>query len=322
MARFLVTGGCGFIGSHLVESLLADGHGVVVLDDLSSGTRDNVPDQTEIIVGDVRSAESVRGAMRGVDGCFHLAAVASLQQSFEDWPGTSATNLGGTVNVLDAARRLKTGRPVPVVYASSAAVYGDNPDLPLRETASTRPLSAYGADKRACELHGHVAGHLHGVPNVGLRFFNVYGPRQDPSSPYSGVISIFADRLRKHEPLAVFGDGEQTRDFIFVADVVRHLRAAMQRADTSAAVYNVCAGTATSINDLARRMAAIIGNSPDIRHQAARPGDIRASIGDPSRARETLGVSSEVALTDGLCTTLRWLQGTALGGVRLMAAGH
>ncbi len=179
MSRYLVTGGAGFIGSHLVESLLAEGHVARVLDDLSTGQRENLPPAAELILGDVADPATTSAAMAGMDGCFHLAAIASVARAAEDWPGTHRVNLGGTVAVLDAAR----ARRVPVVFASSAAVYGDCADRPLTEAAPTHPLSAYGADKLGSELHAAVATGVFGVPTVGLRFFNVFGPRQDPDSP-------------------------------------------------------------------------------------------------------------------------------------------
>ena len=180
MAHYLVTGGCGFIGSHLVDALIAARHRVRILDDLSSGKRGNVPAAAEVTIGDVADPAAVRDAMSGIDGCFHLAAIASVARSNVDWLGTHRVNLAGAITVLDAARARRT----PVVYASSAAVYGDNPNVPLTEDAVTRPLTAYGADKLGCELHGRVAWHVHRVPNTGVRLFNVYGPRQDPNSPY------------------------------------------------------------------------------------------------------------------------------------------
>jgi UDP-glucose 4-epimerase len=174
---YLVTGGCGFIGSHLADSLVADGHGVRILDDLSTGKRENAPAGAEIIIGDVADAATVTAAGAGVDGIFHLAAIASVQKSNDDWAGTHRVNLTGKINVFDAAREAAGGNPVPVVYVSSAAVYGDNPDVPLSEEAETRPLTAYGADKLGCELHARVAHQVHKVPVAGIRFFNIYGPR-------------------------------------------------------------------------------------------------------------------------------------------------
>lgn len=300
MATYLVTGGCGFIGSHLADALVAEGHSVRILDDLSTGKRANAPREAEVIVGDVADAKLVREALSGCAGCFHLAAVASVQRGNEDWLGTHAANLTGTIAVLDAARAAK----LPVVYASSAAVYGDNSELPLRESAATRPLSAYGADKLGSELHARVATLVHGVPTVGFRFFNVYGPRQDPSSPYSGVISIFVDRLKAGREVVFFGDGGQSRDFVFVADVVRHLLAGMRRQPAPPSVFNVCTGKATTIRQLAETIADICGVELKIVMQPARPGDIRASLGDPAAATAALGVKAETALADGLRHTL------------------
>lgn len=180
MAHWLVTGGCGFIGSHLCDALAARGDAVTILDDMSTGKRENAPAEAEIVEGDVADAALVRRLMAKADGCFHLAAVASVQRCTEEWVTSHRTNLTGAITVFDAARQAG-GRPV--IYASSAAVYGDNPDVPLDEDARTRPLSAYGADKLGCELHGRVAFGVHGVPNTGFRFFNVFGPRQDPKSP-------------------------------------------------------------------------------------------------------------------------------------------
>ncbi|QCG89528.1 NAD-dependent epimerase/dehydratase family protein [Azospirillum sp. TSH100] len=312
MARYLVTGGCGFIGSHLIERLLAAGHEVRVLDDLSTGKRENLPDGVPVTIGDVADAEVVRAAMsgedgKGVDGCFHLAAVASVDRSREAWLETHHANLSGTIAVFDAARHANPAGPVPVIYASSAAVYGDNPDMPLSEDAATRPLSAYGADKLGCELHARVADGVHGVPTAGFRFFNVYGPRQDPKSPYSGVISIFAGRIARGEPITVNGDGEQVRDFIFVKDLVRYLTAAMGHPQPGAPVYNVCTGRPTSVNRLAEVLAELSGRPLDRRYGPARPGDIRMSIGDPTRLIAAFGMSCDTPLEDGLRQTLAWL---------------
>jgi UDP-glucose 4-epimerase len=307
MARYLVTGGCGFIGSHLIERLLAAGHAVRVLDDLSTGKRENLPDGVPVTVGDVADEALVRDLMAGMDGCFHLAAVASVQRSQEEWLATNRANLVGTIAVFDAARKAKDGRPVPVVYASSAAVYGDNPDTPLNEDAATRPLSAYGADKLACELHARVADGVHGVPTTGFRFFNVYGPRQDPKSPYSGVISIFAGRIARGEPITIHGDGEQVRDFVYVKDLVRYLTAAMDAPRAGAPVFNVCTGKPTSVNRLAAVLADLSGRTPDVSHGPARAGDIRVSIGDPARLVGAFGMACGTDLVDGLRDTLAWL---------------
>jgi len=304
MSTWLVTGGCGFIGSHLVEALLARGDRVRVLDDLSTGKRENIPRVVDLRVGSVTDTEMLEAALEGTAGCFHLAAVASVQRCIEDWIGSHRVNLTGTIAVLQSAARARQP-PLPVVYASSAAVYGDNPALPLNETAATRPLSSYGVDKLAAELHAAVAWSIHGVPSVGLRFFNVYGHRQDPASPYSGVISIFTGRVAQGRDIEVFGDGEQTRDFVFVADTVAHLLAAMEKLTSGARVLNVCTGRATSILQLATIVRQLSGKSCRIQHRSARTGDIRASLGDPTNAIEFLGLRAETGLAEGLSQTAR-----------------
>ena len=308
MARYLVTGGAGFIGSHLVEALLARGHAVRVLDDLSTGRAENLPSDCALVRGDVADPEAVRRAMHGVAGCFHLAAIASVVRANEDWLGTNRVNLAGTITVLDEARRLGG---LPVAYASSAAVYGKVDDV-AHEALAPAPLTAYGADKLGSELHGRVARLVHGVPTLGLRFFNVYGPRQDPSSQYSGVISIFADAIRSGRPVRIHGDGQQSRDFIFVADVVAHLLAAMVRLgageDEEArglpaalpAALNVCTGQETAVLDLAQLVGEACGRSPGIMHGPARPGDIPRSVGSPALATACLGVQARVTLREGL----------------------
>ena len=316
-STYLVTGGAGFIGSHLCDALVADGHAVRVLDDLSTGKRTNLPPGVELIEGDIADPDAVQAAVAGVNGCFHLAAIASVARGVDDWLGTHRANLTGTITLFDIVRR--EPRQVPVVYASSAAVYGDCADLPIAETAPKRPLSAYGADKYGCELHALVASHVHSVPTIGLRFFNVYGPRQDPRSPYSGVISIFCERLRRGAPVEVFGDGLQTRDFIAVADVVAALRAAQRLAQgdaqrpvpaprpLDAPVFNVCTGSATSIAELAHTIAEIVGAAADIRHAPPRAGEIRHSVGAADLSRRMLGLAPPVALRDGLRRVLDWL---------------
>jgi UDP-glucose 4-epimerase len=305
VALYLVTGGCGFIGSHLCEALLAHGHAVRILDDLSTGKLENKPAAAELLRGDVADVGLAARAMAGVDGCFHLAAVASVERGNQDWLGAHRTNLTGAITIFDAARRARAdGAKAPVVYASSAAVYGDNPQIPLAESAVAQPLSAYGADKLGCELHARVATHVHGVPTAGMRFFNVFGPRQDPKSPYTGVISIFCDRLRAGSGIRIDGDGEQTRDFIYVGDAVAALMAALKGMNDDSPVFNICTGRATSILALAQTVAELCGRAPEIAFAAPRIGDIRASLGDPQRARERLGFGAQVSLRDGLARTL------------------
>ncbi|MEI6557143.1 MAG: NAD-dependent epimerase/dehydratase family protein [Rhodospirillaceae bacterium] len=308
MARYLVTGGCGFIGSHLVERLLADGHEVTVLDDLSTGKSDHLAEAAALIFGDVADPQAVADAMAGQDGCFHLAAIASVERSRDDWARTHQVNLGGTINVFDAARRV-ADEPVPVVFASSAAIYGDNPAVPLAEDAEPRPLTAYCVDKLAGEHYARVADRIHGVPVTGFRFFNVYGPRQHPASPYSGVISLFAARIRRGEPVTVFGDGELVRDFVYVGDVIQYLTAAMAQPMPGAPVFNVCTGTATSLNDLARLVAELLGTDTGLQSAPPPPeGDIRVSVGDPRRLMAEFGFACDTSLRDGLRKTLKGLE--------------
>ncbi len=305
MSTFLVTGGAGFIGSHLCDALIARGDSVRVLDDLSTGHRSNLPRAATLIEGSVTDPTIVTRAMIGVDGCFHLAAIASVEKGITDWLGTHQANLTGTITVFDAIRR--QGSHIPVVYASSAAVYGDAASIPIAETEPRAPLSAYGADKYGCELHARVASHVHGIPAVGLRFFNVYGPRQDPKSPYSGVISIFCERITANEPVNVFGDGQQTRDFIYVTDVIAALLASLALRPADAPVFNVCTGVPTSVDALAHLIAERAGKPIQARVQPARAGDIRQSLGMSTRADAVLGLSAKVPLRTGLDHVLAWL---------------
>jgi UDP-glucose 4-epimerase len=302
MARYVVTGGAGFIGSHLVDSLLRGGHHVRVVDDLSTGRRENLNRRAELIEGDIADAALMHSAMQGATGCFHLAAIASVAHCNLDWLETHRTNMFGTVSVMQAAQRHGN---VPVVYASSAAIYGEQHVLPISEACQPAPRSSYGADKLGAELQANAANIVHGLPSLGLRFFNVYGPRQDPASPYSGVISLFADRLARGQELTINGDGGQSRDFIFVGDIVRFLVAGMEVASRTgqAHVVNACTGRATTVRDLVWLLADVIGARPRIQHGPARPGDIRSSLGDSDRAARLLGTRAQVMLRDGLMQT-------------------
>ena len=303
MAHYLVTGGAGFIGSHLVDALLAAGHRVRVLDDLSTGRRANLDGDAELIVGDVANPAAVRAAAVGVDGCFHLAAVASVARANEDWLGTHRVNLGGTIAVLDASR---AAGGFPVVYASSAAVYGSASGV-AAESLLPAPLSAYGADKLGSELHARAGFAVHGVPSVGFRFFNVYGPRQDPHSPYSGVISLFAAALAAGRSVTVHGDGLQSRDFVYVRDIVAFLMAGMRYASATpeAVVVNACTGRETSVRGLAEVLAGLLQARPTVLSGPARPGDVRRSVGCPQRAAALLRVSARTNLATGLEATLQ-----------------
>jgi UDP-glucose 4-epimerase len=304
MSIWLVTGGAGFIGSHLCDALVGRGDTVRVLDDLSTGFRANLPPGVTLIQGDVADPVTVADAIEGVNGCFHLAAIASVEKGVTDWLGTHRVNLTGTITVFDAIRR--QGSRIPVVYASSAAVYGDAATVPIAETEPCRPLSAYGADKYGCELHARTASHVHGIPTVGLRLFNVYGPRQDPKSPYSGVISIFIDRIAAGRPIGIFGDGEQTRDFVYVADVVAALLAAMALKPSDALVFNVCTGIPTSVGALARLIAVLTDQVLQIEMKPPRTGEIRHSLGIPASGDRVLGLPARRCLRDGLAEVLAW----------------
>lgn len=304
MARYLVTGGAGFIGSHLVESLIDDGHTVRVLDDLSSGCCDNIAEGAEFIKGDIADPDIVGAAFGGIEGCFHLAAIASVERCNRDWLRTHQVNLTGTINVLNAARQLRKFAEVPVVYASTAAVYGKCGPEPSEEHGCAAPLSAYGADKRACELHARAAGLTHGLRTAGLRFFNVYGPRQDSRSPYSGVIAIFLDRLQRGEPVEIFGDGKQVRDFTFIGDAVSALKRAMPAARASAPLFNVCTGKGTTVRRLAEIIAGLCQTELVAFYRPARCAEVPVSIGDPRWAGEELGFRTRVNLLEGLELTL------------------
>ena len=274
-----------------------------MLDDLSSGRIENLATGARLIRGDVTDAAALRRAMEGVDGCFHLAAIASVELCRREWMRTHAVNLGGTIRVLEAAR----DAAVPVVYASSAAVYGDQARLPISEDALPRPLSSYGADKLGSELHARAGGAMHGIRSCGLRFFNVFGPRQDPRSPYSGVISIFAAAIAEGRPVIIHGDGGQTRDFIHVSDVVGALFAGLRAAGTDAPVFNVCTGRPTSILDLVATIGGIAGRGAVVTPGPARLGEIRHSYGDPGAMRAALGVGEPLALREGLASLLDWI---------------
>lgn len=304
--HYLVTGGCGFIGSHLIELLLEDGHTVTVIDNLSTGKRENIPASVKLVVSDVTTPGVFDDIVTKVDGCFHLAAIVSVQLSAEDWLRTHQVNQSATVALFDALAKKK--RPLPVVYASSAATYGDCPDIPLRETANTTPLSAYGVDKLVCEWQARIASTIHGIPSIGLRFFNVYGERQDPASPYSGVISIFASRMKKNQPITVFGDGSQTRDFIYVGDIARGLAASMQALEKKKikyGVYNLCTGIQTALTELIKIIAGITHSTSAVTNGSTRVGDIRYSAGSTELSKKELGFTAATLLKDGLQRTLK-----------------
>ncbi len=311
-SAYLVTGGCGFIGSHLVEALAAEGHEVRVFDNLSSGRAENLAaarGRVELILGDVRHPDQLAPAMAGVAGVFHEAALVSVAESVERPRENYEINVMGTVNVLEAARAAGVRR---VVFASTAAVYGNAPELPKREDMRPAPESPYAAAKLAAEHVLAVHARLYGLETVSLRYFNVYGPRQDPSSPYSGVISRFVEAMRRGEAPRVFGDGRQTRDFVFVRDVVGANLAAMRsprvgRGET----VNVGTGRRTSLIELLDALAAAAGCGVRPEFGPPRPGDVRDSVADISAARELLGYEPSVSLAEGLAAL--WAHAGSLG---------
>lgn len=279
----LITGGAGFIGSNLVDALVARGHAVRILDNFSTGRRSNLPDgdAVQIIEGDVADAAVVRRAVDGCRAVVHLAAVASVQASVDDPLGTHLSNLIGTLNLCEAMRAEGVRR---VVFASSAAVYGNNGEgQAIDENTPKAPLTPYAADKLASEHYLDFYRRQHGLEPVIFRFFNIFGPRQDPSSPYSGVISIFTERAQKGLPIVVFGDGEQTRDFVYVGDLVEVLVQALEVGRAEEGAINVGLNRATSLNQLIEAIGEVLGGLPEVSYQAARSGDIRHSRANNAR---------------------------------------
>jgi UDP-glucose 4-epimerase len=295
----LITGGAGFIGSHLARKLLAAGERVRVLDDLSTGKRDNLPhhEALEFIQGDIRDAEIVNHCVAGMNAVVHLAAVASVQASIDDPVRTHQVNFDGTLNLLEASRRNEVRR---FLYACSAAVYGDAASNPVSELAGMNPLSPYAVDKLAGEyylLHYHRKYQL---AATSFRFFNIYGPRQDPSSPYSGVISIFVDRLLRNQPVTLFGDGSQTRDFVFVEDLAALLARALRGVEGIGGVFNVGTGNQYSLLQLLDHLEKLSGKKMARLHEPPRLGDIQHSCADVSRLKQVFGNVPSTPFDQGL----------------------
>ena len=306
METIVVTGGAGFIGSHVVDHFLDAGQRVVVLDNFSTGKRENLArwahnDRLQIIVCDVAHGIAEALAPCGpVARIVHLAAQVSVVHSVQHPLADMQVNYGGTLNVLEYARANAVEK---VAFASSAAVYGDVTTMPVPEEAPCQPLSPYGIHKLASEFALDYYASVHGVATTALRFFNVYGPRQDPTSPYSGVISIFSDRARTGKPLTIFGDGSQTRDFVYVGDVVRALVAAVGDGNARA-IANVGTGREITVVELARTIVELCGNRSQILHAPARAGEISKSRARVDRLRDVFGVVAKTELVDGLRATL------------------
>jgi UDP-glucose 4-epimerase len=309
MTNYLVTGGAGFIGSHLVEALLTRPHTtqVRVLDDLSSGYKHNlsaVMERIDFIRGDVRDRDLLIKVVQGIDVIFHLAAQVSVPRSIVDPLTTHDINATGTLNLLQTAKEAGVRR---FVFSSTCAVYGDEPTLPKVETMRPCPKSPYAVSKLAAEGYCQNYVEHYGLQIAILRYFNVYGPRQDPSSPYSGVISIFVDRLSGGEGVTIFGDGEQTRDFVFVSDVVEANLLAAERAEAVGQVFNIGPGQPTTINHLYQTICRVMNKHRVPKHAESRSGDIKHSFADASLARQRLDWWPKTSLLDGLKTTINHL---------------
>jgi len=306
--KVLVTGGAGFIGSHLVEALANARERVVVFDNFTTGSRGNlaaVSARVDVVEGDVRDLDSLCRVMEGAGVVFHLAAVSAVAPSVKDPLTTNAVNVTGTLNVLTAARDAGVRR---VVFASSAAVYGSDPSLPKTETDSPDPLSPYAATKLAGEVYCRVFAKLYGVEAVSLRLFNVYGPRQNPASEDSGVVTRFLARLAGGQPPIIDGDGEQSRDLVYVGDVVGAFLRSREAPGAGGEVFNIGSGHSTTINELAETLAGVAAPGRVLRpiHHPARTGDVRHSCADISKARQILGYAPAVKLADGLARTHTW----------------
>jgi len=307
--RVLITGGAGFIGSHLVDAVaLSEDVEITVLDNLSRGRLDNLRRHLgrqgfRLVRGDVRDRRVVEDLVRESDYVFHLAALVSVQESTRNPKLTNDVNVGGTLNVLEAAMNGDVRR---IVYASSCAVYGDPQRLPLPEDCPARPISPYGASKLAAEAYCISFHEAYGLKTVALRFFNVYGPRQT-GGPYSGVISIFMRRALSGEPLIIYGDGRQTRDFVYVGDVVEACLLAAVRDSAVGQVINVGTGVETSVLDLAGIIRGLVGDVP-VRHGPPLRGDIRRSVADITKARRMLGYNPRTNLSRGILETLEWFK--------------
>ena len=302
MSNVLVTGGAGFIGSHLTEALLRKGHRVRVLDDFSTGKRENLMfdreyPSLEIIEGDIRHLAICQKAMKGIEYVFHQAALPSVQRSVEDPLGSNAVNSGGTLNILFGAREEKVKR---VIYASSSSIYGDTPTLPKHEEMPSNPLSPYALQKYIGEQYCRLFYELYGLETVSLRYFNIFGPRQDPNSVYSAVIPKFIDAFLQGSPPIIFGDGEQSRDFTYIENVVQANLLAMSAEHLHGEAINIACGERTSLNQLVNALTNILGSKVSPIYEEPRQGDVRHSLADIRKGKEILNYEPKVGLELGL----------------------
>ena len=301
MSNFLITGGCGFIGAHLVARLQSLGHEVVVLDNLSTGSKSALAPNTDFIHAEASDVSVLRKLLPKVQVCIHLAAIASVSRCDKNWNAAHQSNF---IPMLEIMRCIQTqSLKTKVVYASSAAVYGNAPP-PLLESSFPTPLSIYGADKLACELLAQVMSKTFQIPSIGLRFFNVYGPGQSLDNDYSGVITIFKEQIMRAKPIVIYGDGKQTRDFIYIDDVIDAIICASNKVTTKSGVYNICSGKSVSILTLAQRIMSILEQTVPIKYGPARRNDIRHSLGNHVQAQKHLGFEAQIPLTKGLTALL------------------
>jgi nucleoside-diphosphate-sugar epimerase len=310
MALYLITGGAGFIGSHLTEELARRGHAVRVADNLVTGNRRNlahIPD-VEFLEGDLANTDFATSAVRGVDYVLHQAAIPSVPRSVKDPILSNRANIDASLSVLVAARDAGVKR---VVYAGSSSAYGNTPTLPKREDMVPNPLSPYALQKLVAEQYCQMFTHLYGLETVTIRYFNVFGPRQDPGSPYSGVISLFATALLEGRPPTIYGDGEQTRDFTYVANVVDGVLRACEAKSAAGQVINVATGGRISLNELLRVMNGIVGTRVQAIYKEPRAGDVTDSLADISKAQALLGYQPLVSLEEGLTHTIDWCRSDA-----------
>jgi UDP-glucose 4-epimerase len=309
MSKYLVTGGAGFIGSHLARHLVAEGHEVVVLDNLSTGRRENIADladQLRFVEGSITDLETVRVCCRGVDCVFHQAALPSVPRSVADPLTSDEHNIGGTLRVFWGAHQEGVRR---VVFAASSSIYGDTEELPKHEGMQPKPMSPYAVNKRVSELYGAVFNNLYGLSTIGLRYFNVFGPRQDPNSQYAAVVPKFITALLSGQRPTIHGDGGQSRDFTYIQNVVEaNLAACHADATAGGRSYNIALGGRITVNDLCARIAALLGSDIQPVHDETRSGDVRHSQAAVELAREHLGYEGSVSLEEGLRRTVEWYQ--------------
>jgi nucleoside-diphosphate-sugar epimerase len=308
MSFFLVTGGAGFIGSHLVETLLERGHRVRVLDNFLTGKRENLAaflDRIELIEGDLRDPAACRQATTGIDYVLHQAALASVPRSIADPFTTDEINVRGTLNILWAAAEAKVRR---LVFASSSSVYGDEPNLPKREGVEGRLLSPYAVSKFVGEKYLQVFTMTYGLETVSLRYFNIFGPRQDPASQYAAAVPLFITKILRGEAPTIFGDGEQSRDFTYVANVVEANLLACAAPGAAGGVYNVACADRVTVNTLVEKINLILGTSVPSLYADPRPGDIKHSFADIGAAERDLGYRPRIGFVQGLERTIHWYQ--------------